>query len=46
MSLMYRRKKVVESVLPCGMPWVMVCVWFMLRAACAWFAAGLRNTRR
>ena len=26
MSLMYRRKKVVESVLPCGMPWVMVCV--------------------
>jgi hypothetical protein len=26
MLLMYRRKKVVESVDPCGIPWVMVCV--------------------
>ena len=26
MLFMYRRKKVVESVLPCGIPCVMVCV--------------------
>ena len=25
MSLMYNRKKVVERVLPWGIPWVMVC---------------------
>jgi len=26
MSLMYKRKNVVDSVLPCGMPCVIVCV--------------------
>ena len=26
MSLMYSKKKVVDNVLPCGMPWVMVRV--------------------
>jgi hypothetical protein len=25
MSLIYKMKNVVDSVLPCGIPWVMIC---------------------
>ena len=34
MSLMYRMKNVVDSVLPCGMPWVMCCGFDCAESVC------------